>query len=87
MAQQEPVGQVSWEEGSRALHRHTHGVTHSFSPTAPAPSLADASHINNYLITKCPLIMPQTDLWKEKESKKDADTAMPALLLHPQSQL
>lgn len=70
------------EQGSAQTQQ---GVTYPFSPAALAPSLPDATH--NYLITKCPLVMPQTDLWKEKESKKDAGTAMLAFLLHPQSQL
>lgn len=71
--------------GSRALHRHNRGLHIHSALRALAPSLPDATH--NYLITKCPLVMPQTDLWKEKESKKDAGTAMLAFLLHPQSQL
>lgn len=65
---------------------------YKFSPAALGPSLADATHTNKYLIIKYPLITSQTDLWKEREAKKngkekeaikDAGTAMPALLLHP----
>lgn len=70
------------EQGSA----QTHEWGYIFSPAPLGPSLADATHVNKYLTIKYPLIMSQADLWNEKEAKKDAGIAMPALLLHSQSQ-